>query len=65
MRGQYSIAMEHAVPEQFWVDKTQGGYDDEQGQVQNPTKRDCAQAVSAVKVIAFAHAEAQRICTIN
>ncbi|WP_235507373.1 transglutaminase family protein, partial [Acidovorax sp. Leaf78] len=26
LRGQYSSAMEHAVPEQFWVDKTQCRY---------------------------------------
>ncbi|MBV7429814.1 MULTISPECIES: hypothetical protein [unclassified Acidovorax] len=65
MRGQYSSAMEHAVPEQFWVDKTQCRYTDDQGQTQNPTKADCAQAVSAVKAIAIAQAEGQRIYTIN
>ena len=65
MRGQYNSAMEHAVPEQFWVDKSQCRYENEQGQVQNPTQADCAQAVSAVKVIAIAQAEGQRIYTIN
>jgi hypothetical protein len=65
MRGQYSSAMEHAVPEQFWVDKSQCRYMDEQGQIQNPTHADCAQAVSAVKAIAIAQAEGQRIYTIN
>ena len=65
LRGQYSSAMEHAVPEQFWVDKSQCRYTDEQGQIQNPTKADCAQAVSAVKAIAIAQAEGQRIYTIN
>jgi len=65
MRGQYSSAMEHAVPEQFWVDKSQCRYTDEQGQIQNPTQADCAQAVSAVKAIAIAQAEGQRIYTIN
>ena len=65
MRGQYSSAMEHAVPEQFWVDKSQCRYTDEQGQIQNPTKVDCAQGVSAVKAIAIAQAEGQRIYTIN
>ena len=65
LRGQYSSAMEHAVPEQFWVDKTQCRYDNEQGQVQNPAKQDCAQAISAVKAIAIAQAQGQRIYTIN
>jgi hypothetical protein len=32
MRGQYASAMEHAVPEQFWVDKSQCRYTDENGQ---------------------------------
>ncbi|RYH21413.1 MAG: hypothetical protein EON54_25640 [Alcaligenaceae bacterium] len=65
MRGQYASAMEHAVPEQLWVDKTQCRYNNEQGQVQNPTKADCAQAVSAMKAIAIAQAEGQRIYTID
>jgi hypothetical protein len=29
LRGQYNSAMEHAVPEQFWVDKSQCRYTDE------------------------------------
>ncbi|CAN7356568.1 hypothetical protein [Acidovorax sp. LjRoot194] len=65
LRGQYSSAMEHAVPEQFWVDKTQCRYDNEQGEVQNPAKQECAQAISAVKAIAIAQAQGQRIYTIN
>ncbi len=65
MRGQYSSAMEHAVPEQFWVDKSQCRYTDEQGQIKNPTQQDCAQAVSAVKAIAIAQAQGQKIYTLN
>ena len=65
MRGQYASAMEHAVPEQFWVDKSQCRYTDENGQIQNPTLADCAQAVSAVKAIAIAQAQGQKIYTIN
>lgn len=65
MRGQYSSAMEHAVPEQFWVDKRQCRYTDETGTIKNPTQADCAQGVSAVKAIAIAQAEGQRIYTIN
>ena len=65
MRGQYASAMEHAVPEQFWVDKSQCRYTDENGQVQNPTLAACQQAISAVKAIAIAQAEGQKIYTIN
>lgn len=54
--------MEHAVPEQFWVDKSQYSYIDE---VQNPTKTDCPQGISAIRAIAIAQAEGQRIYTIN
>ena len=65
MRGQYNSAMEHAVPEQFWVDKNQCRYTDETGTIKNPAMADCAQAVSAVKAIAIAQAEGQRIYTID
>ena len=65
LRGQYNSAMEHAVPEQFWVDKSQCSYTDETGTIKNPAMADCAQAVSAVKAIAIAQAEGQRIYTIN
>ncbi|GAB4091047.1 hypothetical protein GCM10028785_37160 [Hydrogenophaga soli] len=65
MRGQYASAMEHAVPEQFWVDKSQCRYVDEAGQIQNPSLADCAQGVSAVKALAIAQAEGQRIYTIT
>ena len=65
MRRQYNSAMEHAVPEQFWVDKSQCRYADETGTIKNPAKADCAQAVSAVKAIAIAQVEGQRIYTIN
>ncbi len=64
-RGQYNSAMEHAVPERFWIDKARCRYEDFKGQTQNPTQADCAQAVSAVKAIAIAQAEGQRIYTIN
>ena len=64
-RGQYNSAMEHAVPERFWIDKARCRYEDFKGQTQNPTQADCAQAVSAVKAIAIAQAQGQRIYTIN
>jgi len=65
MRGQYASAMEHAVPEQFWVDKSQCRYIDEKGQTQNPALADCAQGISAVKAIAIAQQQGQKIYTIN
>ncbi|OJV68451.1 MAG: hypothetical protein BGO35_03275 [Burkholderiales bacterium 64-34] len=65
LRGQYSSAMEHAVAEQLWVDKSQCRYMDETGTIKNPAQADCAQGVSAVKAIAIAQAEGQRIYTIN
>jgi hypothetical protein len=64
-KGQYSSAMEHAVPEEFWVDKSQCRYLDDKGVTQNPTKADCAQGISAVKAIAIAQSQGQKIYTIN
>ena len=51
MRGQYSSAMEHAVPEQFWVDKSQCRCTNEQGQIQNPSQADCAQGLCCTKPV--------------
>jgi transglutaminase-like putative cysteine protease len=65
MRGQYASAMEHAVPEAFWVDKTQCRYTDDQGTLQNPGMADCAQGISAVKAIAIAQSEGQKIYTVT
>ena len=64
-KGQYSSAMEHATPEQFWVDKSQCKYTDDKGVIQNPSKADCAQGISAVKAIAIAQSQGQKIYTIN
>ncbi|MDR2366452.1 MAG: transglutaminase-like domain-containing protein [Zoogloeaceae bacterium] len=64
-RGQHMSAMEHAVPEQFWVDRNQCRYIDENGQIQNPALPDCGQAVSAVKAIAIAQSQGQKIYTIT
>ncbi len=65
MRGQYASAMEHAVPEQYWVDKTKCRYVDQQGAEHNPALADCAQGISAVKDIAIAQSQGQKIYTIN
>jgi len=65
MRGQYSSAMESVTPEQFWIDKSTCRYTDEQGQIQNPALADCQQAISAVKAIAIAQSQGQKIYTIT
>ena len=65
MRGQYASAMEHAAPEAFWVNKTKCSHTDENGRIQNPTLNPCAEGISAVKAIAIAQAEGQKIYTIN
>ena len=57
--------MEHAAPEAFWVDKTKCSHTDENGRIQNPTLNPCAEGISAVKAIAIAQAEGQKIYTIN
>ena len=64
MRGQYSSAAEHAVPEQFWVDKSTCRYT-ENGQIKNPSLLPCAEGISAVKAIAIAQQQGQKIYTIN
>ena len=65
MRGQYASAMEHATLEAFWNDKNTCRYTDENGQIKNPSQPNCAEAVSAVKAIAIAQSEGQKIYTIN
>jgi len=65
MRGQYASAMEHATPEQFWIDKNTCRYTDGNGQVKNPTLEPCAEGISAVKAIAIAQSEGQKIYTIT
>jgi hypothetical protein len=57
--------MEHAVPEEFWVDKSKCKYTDADGKVQNPTLQACAEGISAVKAIAIAQSQGQKIYTIN
>ncbi|MEG0139364.1 MAG: transglutaminase-like domain-containing protein [Comamonas sp.] len=64
-KGQYSSAMEHAVPEAFWVDKSQCRYTDDGGVVQNASQAECLQGVSAVKAISIAQGQGQKIYTVN
>jgi len=65
MRGQQASALEHATPEEFWIDRKQCRYTDENGQIQNPSLTDCPQAVSAVKALAIAARQGQKIYTIT
>ncbi|MDG4551148.1 MAG: hypothetical protein P9G45_12145 [Candidatus Contendobacter sp.] len=65
LRGQQASALEHATPEAFWIDRTQCRYPDENGQMQNPTLPDCPQAVSAVKALALAARQGQKVFTIT
>ncbi len=57
--------MEHAVPEKLWVDRSQCRYVADNGSVRNPALPDCVQGISAVKAIAIAQLEGQRIYAIN
>lgn len=65
MRGQNASAMEHAVPEESWIDKKECRYTDSNSNIQNPTLTSCAQGISAIKAIAIAQADGQRIYTIT
>lgn len=65
MRGNYASAMEHAGTEFIWVDKGNCKYIDRKGSVKNPNLQPCVEAVSAVKAIAVAQQQGQKIFTIN
>jgi len=66
MQGQHSSAMEHAVPERLWIDRTQCQYvDPATNQVVNPSLAPCAQGVSAVKALQLAEQAGQKIFTIT
>jgi len=65
MRGQSASAMEHAAPDQFWVDRNTCKYIDINGNTKNPTLEPCAEAISAVKAIAVAQSKGQKIYTIT
>ena len=47
------------------MDKTKCSHADENGRIQNPTLNPCAEGISAVKAIAIAQSEGQKIYTIN
>lgn len=63
--GQHSSLMENVVPEQMFVDKSQCQYTDSNGTIVNPTLPACNQGVSAVKAIAIAAQQGQRIFKIT
>ena len=47
------------------MDKSRCSYTDENGQIKNPTETACAQGISAIKAIAIAQSEGQKIYTIT
>lgn len=64
-KGQYSSAMEHATPERFWVDRAQCRYTDDKGDIQNPALIDCTQGVSAIRAIAIAQQQGQKVYVVD
>jgi hypothetical protein len=62
LRGQYMSALEHAVPERFFNDPAQCNAE---GATPNPALPACPQGISAVKAIAIAAAQGQRVYTIT
>jgi hypothetical protein len=63
LRGQYMSALEHAVPERFFNDPSKCNLIGAPNP--NPLLPTCPQGVSAVKAIAVAAAQGQRIYTIT
>lgn len=68
MRGQYSSALEHAIPERFFNDTTQcnaPGASATTTPPYDPNKPACAEGVSAVKAIAIAQSQGQKVFVIT
>ena len=68
IRGQYSSALEHAIPERFFNDTTQcnpPGSDATTTPAYDPIKPACTEGISAVKAIAIAASQGQRVFTIT
>jgi transglutaminase-like putative cysteine protease len=68
MRGQYASALEHAIPEQFFNDTTKCNSPNASSSTTPPlgaSKPACAEGVSAVKAIAIAQSQGQKIFVIN
>lgn len=68
MRGQYSSALEHAIPERFFNDTTQcnaPGASATTTPPLDPNKPACAEGISAVKAIAIAQNQGQKVFVIN
>jgi hypothetical protein len=63
LRGQYASALEHAIPERFFNDSTQCNSPGHANP--DPNKPACAEGVSAVKAIAIAASEGQKVYSIN
>ncbi|WP_263144146.1 transglutaminase-like domain-containing protein [Pseudomonas sp. RIT-PI-AD] len=65
IRGQVASSFEHSTPEQFWIDRSKCRYSDMENQVQNPALAPCVEGVSAVKALAIAVQEGQKIYTLT
>lgn len=74
LRGQHASAMEHLIPERAFLDKTQCRYTDQGDptavppiapRIVNPNAADCAEAISAVRAVAIARDEGQKIFRIT
>jgi hypothetical protein len=65
LRGQYLSALEHAIPERFFNDPQKCNAPGATGTTPVAGLPDCPQAISAVKAIALATAQGQKIYTIT
>lgn len=68
MRGQYASALEHAIPERFFNDTTKCNAPGASSTTTPPfdaNKPACAEGISAVKAIAIAQSQGQKIFVIN
>jgi hypothetical protein len=63
IRGQFMSTLEHAIPERFFNDSAECNLPGASSQ--NPALPACPQGISAVKAIAIAAAQGQRIYTIT
>ncbi len=62
-KGLFSSAMEHILPEDFWIDKTRCR--DSNNNPHNQNYEPCAEGISAVKALIIAQQQGQKIYTIN
>lgn len=63
--GAGASALEHRTLEQLWVDRASCRYSTSLGEVVNPTKPACVEGMSAIKALAVASAQGQKIFTLT